>query len=104
MRLGMFFHIIYPLEINSTILLTPKKKWWRWKWRSKWSSSNSIILVNLVLGVIIILVLQVEVMVASQMIHMEFVQIAPLPKSLEEDIDMTDVLNNTISLSRGHKL
>ena len=35
------------------------------------------------------------------MIHMELAQIAPLPPSLEEDIDMTDILGNMINLSRA---
>ena len=45
------------------------------------------------------LVVNVVVIICS--IHMELVQIAPLPQSLEEDIDMTDVLNNMIKLRRA---
>ena len=45
--------------------------------------------IDLVVDVVAIMVPQVEVMVAPQMMCMELVQIAPLPQSLEDDIDIT---------------
>ena len=45
-------------------------------------------------------VLQVVVTVFLQIISMELVQIVPLPHSLEEDVDMTNVLNSMTNSNR----
>ena len=59
------------------------------------------ILISLVVDVVVTMVSPVEVMVALKMIHMELVQIVPLPQTLGEDVDISDILNNMISLSRA---
>ena len=43
---------------------------------------------------------QVVVMVVLQTVHMELVQIAPLPQHLGEDVDVTDVVNSMTNLNR----
>ena len=49
---------------------------------------------------IVIMVLQEELIVVLQMIHMELVQIAPHLQNLREDVHMTNVNSNMINLSR----
>ena len=54
-----------------------------------------------VVDIVVIMVLQVEVMVAPQMIYLELGKIAPLPQRLEENVYVTDIHKNMINLSRA---
>ena len=54
---------------------------------------------DLVVDVVVIMASQMEVILALLMIHVELFQVTPLLQSLEEDVDMTGILN-MINLSR----
>ena len=59
-----------------------------------------IIPIDLVVDMLVPMVHNVVVMVVPEMILMEVVQIVPLLLSLEDDINMTDILNSMSYLNR----
>ena len=59
-----------------------------------------IIPIDLVVDMLVPMVHNVVVMVVPEMILMEVIQIVPLLLSLEDDINMTDILNSMSYLNR----
>ena len=103
-KLGMFiFQIKHSLQINNAILLTPEEEIVEVEMEIQITLlvMTDNIPIDLVVDMVVFMVSQVEVMASLEIIHMELVQIASPPQSLEEDIDMTGILNNMINLSRA---